>query len=100
GRGPAGGRPAMTALPAAECVLDASGIAPRIEALLPYGARTRQLAVRTLLLGMLLALPGRPARPPDQGAPGTDLAARRRAAAARRARGLEERPAPADLPAG
>ena len=46
----------MIALPAAEGVLDASGIAPRIEALLPSGARTRQLTVRTLLLGMMLAL--------------------------------------------
>ena len=52
----------MIALPAAEGVLDASGIAPRIEALLPSGARRRQLTVRTLLLGMLLALAaGRPA---------------------------------------
>ena len=52
----------MIALPALEGVLDASGIAPRIEALLPSGARRRQLAVRTLLLGMLLALAdGRPA---------------------------------------
>jgi hypothetical protein len=52
----------MIALPAAEGVLDASGIALRAEALLPSGARTRQLAVRTLLLGMLLALAdGRPA---------------------------------------
>jgi len=52
----------MIALPAAEGVLDASGIAPRIEAVLPSGARRRQLAVRTLLLGMLLALAdGRPA---------------------------------------
>jgi hypothetical protein len=52
----------MIALPAAEDVLDASGIAPRIEALLPSGARKRQLTVRTLLLGMLLALAdGRPA---------------------------------------
>ena len=52
----------MIALPAAEGVLDASGIAPRTEALLPSGARRRQLTVRTLLLGMLLALAdGRPA---------------------------------------
>jgi hypothetical protein len=49
-------------LPAAEGVLDASGIAPRAEALLPSGARRRQLTVRTLLLGMMLALAdGRPA---------------------------------------
>ena len=52
----------MTGLPAAESVTDASGIAPRAEALLPTGARTRQLSVRTLLLGMMLALAdGRPA---------------------------------------
>ena len=46
----------MIALPAAEGVLDASGIALRAGALLPSGARARQLTVRTLLLGMLLAL--------------------------------------------
>jgi len=52
----------MTALAAAERVIDASGIAPRIEALLPAGVRPRQLAVRTLLAGMILALAdGRPA---------------------------------------
>jgi hypothetical protein len=52
----------MIALPALEGVLDASGIAPRTGALLPSGARRRQLAVRTLLPGMLLALAdGRPA---------------------------------------
>ena len=51
----------MIALPAAEVVLDASGVAPRIEAVLPSGARRRQLTVRTLLLGMMLALAdGRP----------------------------------------
>ena len=45
-----------------EKAVDASGAAGRIEALLPSGARARQLAVRTLLLGMLLALgDGRPA---------------------------------------
>jgi hypothetical protein len=52
----------MIALPALEGILDASGIAPRAEALLPSGARRRQLTVRTLLLGMMLALAdGRPA---------------------------------------
>jgi hypothetical protein len=52
----------MIALPVLEGVLDASGIAPRAGALLPSGARRRQLTVRTLLLGMLLALAdGRPA---------------------------------------
>ena len=45
-----------------EGVVDASGIAPRVEALLPVGVRPRQLRVRTLLLGMLLvACEGRPA---------------------------------------
>jgi hypothetical protein len=52
----------MIPLPALENVLDASGIAPRTEALLPSGARRRQLTVRTLLLGMMLAIAdGRPA---------------------------------------
>jgi hypothetical protein len=52
----------MIALPALEGVIDASGIAPRIEAMLPDGARARQLSVRTLLAGMMLALAdGRPA---------------------------------------
>jgi hypothetical protein len=52
----------MIALPALEGILDASGIAPRIEAVLPSGARRRQLSARTLLLGMMLALAdGRPA---------------------------------------
>jgi hypothetical protein len=52
----------VIALPAAEGVPGASGIAPRTEALLPSGARTRQLTVRTLLLGMMLTVgDGRPA---------------------------------------
>jgi hypothetical protein len=37
-----------------EQVIDASGVAGRIEALLPIGVRPRQLRVRTLLVGMLL----------------------------------------------
>ncbi len=46
----------------AEAVVDAAGIAPRIEELLALGVRPRQLSVRTLLVGMLLALcDGRPA---------------------------------------
>ena len=44
----------MTGLAAFEEIIDASGAAPRIEAMLPIGARGRQLQVRTLLLGMLL----------------------------------------------
>jgi hypothetical protein len=52
----------VTVLAALEEVIDASGVAGRIEALLPCGARPRQLAVRALLLGMLLAAAdGRPA---------------------------------------
>ena len=46
----------MIALPVLEEVIDRSGIAPRIELLLPIGVRARQLLVRTLLPGMLLAL--------------------------------------------
>jgi hypothetical protein len=46
-----------------EDLVDGSGIAPEIEVLLPAGVRHRQLAVRTLILGMLLALDdGRPAQ--------------------------------------
>ena len=37
-----------------EEIIDASGVAPRIEALLPIGVRHRQLRVRTLLAGMML----------------------------------------------
>jgi hypothetical protein len=52
----------MIRLPLLEGVLDACGIAPRAEALLPSGARRRQLSTRTLLLAMMLALAdGRPA---------------------------------------
>jgi hypothetical protein len=80
-------------------VIDASGVAPRIEAMLPAGVRARQLRVRTLLAGMCLARAGhRPARltrvhqaltalPEDEPAP------------AGRARGRQDRAAPADLPA-
>ncbi|MGH3164021.1 MAG: hypothetical protein ACRDOC_19235, partial [Streptosporangiaceae bacterium] len=46
----------MTALAASEEIIDASGAAPRIEAMLPAGVRPRQLSVRTLLAGMCLAL--------------------------------------------
>jgi len=45
----------MTPLAAFEAVIDASGAAARIEAMLPAGARARQLTVRTLLAGMCLA---------------------------------------------
>src|SRR5262249_9379560 len=56
------GRPAVIPLAALETVIDASGAAPAIEALLPAGARARQPSARTLLAGMMLALgDGRPA---------------------------------------
>ena len=42
-----------------EAIIEASGIAPRIEALLPIGVRHRQLRVSTLLLGMMLTLADR-----------------------------------------
>jgi hypothetical protein len=52
----------MTGLAAWEEIIDASGAAPRIEAMLPAGARRRQLSVRTLLAGMCLTqADGRPA---------------------------------------
>lgn len=45
-----------------EEIVDSSGVAPQIEAMLPVGVRPRQLRVRTLLLGILIALSdGRPA---------------------------------------
>jgi hypothetical protein len=45
----------MIPLAAWEQIIDASGVAARIEALLPAGVRPRQLTVRTLLAGMCLA---------------------------------------------
>ena len=42
-----------------EDIIDASGIAVRIEPLLPAGVRHRQLRVRTLLTGMMLTLDDR-----------------------------------------
>jgi hypothetical protein len=52
----------MIALAASEEIIDASGVAPRVESLLPAGVRPRQLRVRTLLAGMCLTqADGRPA---------------------------------------
>ncbi len=45
----------MVPLAVFEAVIDASGVAPRIEVMLPIGVRARQLKVRTLLAGMFLA---------------------------------------------
>jgi hypothetical protein len=42
-----------------EDIIDGSGVAPAIEALLPAGARHRQLTAATLLTGMLLTLADR-----------------------------------------
>jgi hypothetical protein len=38
-----------------EEIIDTSGVAPRVELLLPIGVRRRQLRVRTLLAGMMLS---------------------------------------------
>ena len=45
----------MIPLAASGEIIDASGVAPRIEAALPTGVRRRQLSARTLLAGMCLA---------------------------------------------
>jgi hypothetical protein len=46
-------------LAAIEAIIDASGIAGQIEALLPAAVRHRQLSARTMLTGMMLALDDR-----------------------------------------
>jgi hypothetical protein len=52
----------MIPLTALEAVIDASGVAPQVEAMLPIGVRARQLTVRTLLAGLCLTqADGRPA---------------------------------------
>ena len=45
----------MIPLTVLEEIIDASGVAPQIEAMLPAGVRHRQLRVRTLLAGMMLS---------------------------------------------
>jgi hypothetical protein len=45
----------MIPLAVFEEVIDASGVAPQLEAMLPVGVRSRQLTVRVLLAGMRLA---------------------------------------------
>jgi hypothetical protein len=45
----------MIPLAAWEEIIDACGVAPRIEAMLPIGVRPRQLTARTLLAGMCLS---------------------------------------------
>ncbi len=44
----------MIPLAVSEEITGASGVAPRIEAMLPIGVRPRQLSVRTLLAGLCL----------------------------------------------
>ena len=52
----------MIALAALEEIIGRSGVAPRIEAMLPIGVRPRQLSIRALLAGMCLTqADGRPA---------------------------------------
>ena len=52
----------MIPLPVLEEIIDHSGVAARIELMLPIGVRPRQLTVRTLLAGMCLTqADGRPA---------------------------------------
>jgi hypothetical protein len=52
----------MIPLAVLEEIIDASAVAPRIEAILPIGVRPRQLSVRALLAGMCLTqADGRPA---------------------------------------
>ncbi len=55
----AGRDPVTITLAVLEAIIDGSGIALRVEILLPAGVRHRQLRVRTLILGMMLALAGR-----------------------------------------
>jgi hypothetical protein len=55
GAGPATWRdPVSIPLARIEEIVDASGVAPQVEMLLPIGVRHRQLRVRTLLAGMML----------------------------------------------
>jgi hypothetical protein len=51
-----------SALATFEAIIDEAQVAERLEALLPIGVRPRQLSVRTMLVGIMLALSdGRPA---------------------------------------
>ena len=86
-------------LAALEEIIDTSGVAPRIEALLPTGVRRRQLRVRTLLAGMLLSQAGQRPAHLTRVRDALTSPARARPGPARRPGGLEDRPAPAHLPA-
>ena len=90
--------PVSAELERIEQIIDASGVARRIELLLPIGVRPRQLSVRTLLTGMLLAaVHGRPAhlRRVHQALP---RPRRPRPAPARDHHPVDDRTAPAHLP--
>ena len=99
-RGPAarGGPAAMIRLPALEEITDPSGIAPRIEPCCPPACAPASCPSAPCCSGMCLTAGRPPARPPHPRPPGTGHPARGRPAAARRDRGLEGRPAPADIP--
>ena len=90
----------MIPLAVFEEIIDASGTAARIEAMLPIGVRRRQLSVRTLLAGMCLALAdGRPAHLTRVHRALTSLPASDQLRLGVIAQ-WKARPAPADLPAG
>ena len=93
-------RPAMIPLAVFEEIIDASGVAPRIEAMLPIGVRApaADASAPCWPACCLTQADHRPAHLTRVHQALTS-AARRRPAAARRDRGLEARPAPADLPA-
>ncbi len=96
-----GQRPAVSIpLAAIEDIIDASGAAPAIEALLPRRRPRRQLTARTLLTGMLLTLADR--RPAHLTEVHAALTALPEADQARLGVTvtLEDRAAPAHLPAG
>ena len=64
----------MIPLAVFEEVIDTSGVAARIEVLLPSGVRPRQLRVRTLLAGMCLAQADHRPGAPDPRPPGAHRA--------------------------
>ena len=99
GQAARGGPALMIPLAVLEEVIDASGVAPRIEAMLPSGVRARQLTVRTLLAGMCLAQADHRPAHLTRVHQALTACSDDDQAAARRDRGLETRPAPADLPA-
>jgi hypothetical protein len=92
-----GGTPPMIPLAVLQPVIDAFGVAPRIEAMLPAGVRAASL--RSVPCWPACAWPRPITGPRRPRPPGADLAQRGRPAAARRHHWLEERPARTHLPA-